>query len=86
MVAAITQNIPAGKFRVIGIDLFDKTDYLIKDCDTQDEAFERADVRNRQRTGSMDDVFYVYNDQGKFLRGEEAIKNSKGEVAVGVSP
>lgn len=86
MVADIIKNIPAGKFRVIGIDLFDKTDYIIKDCDKQDEAFKLADEHNSMRTGSMDDVYYVYNDKGDYLRGEEAIKNAKGETAVGVSP
>lgn len=86
MVASIRQNIPIGKFRVIGCDLFDHSDYVVKDCDTEDEAFELADDHNSQRTGSMSDVYYVYNDKGDYLRGEEAIKNDKGVVAVGVSP
>ena len=46
MVASIRQNIPAGKFRVIGCDLFDHSDYVVKDCDTQDEAFKLADEHN----------------------------------------
>ncbi len=86
MVTPIRQNIPVGKFRVIGCDLFDHTDYLVKDCDTKDEAFNLADDHNRQRTGSMSDVYYVYDDKGSYLRGEEAIKNTKGETTVGVSP
>jgi hypothetical protein len=86
MVAPIRQNIPVGKFRVIGCDLFDRSDYIVKDCDTQDEAFKLADDNNRKRTGSMDDVYYVYNDKGYYLRGEEAIENARGETAVGVSP
>ena len=86
MVASIRQNIPQGKFRVIGVDLFDHEDYVKKDCDTKEEAFHIADDHNRQRKGSMDDVYYVYDDQGEYLRGEEAIKNEKGETAVGVSP
>ena len=86
MFAPIRQNIPQGKFRVIGVDLFDHEDYVKKDCDTQEEAFQIADNHNRQREGSMDTVCYVYDDQGKYLRGEEAIKNAKGETIVGVSP
>lgn len=86
MVAPTRQNIPVGMFRVIGYDLFDRSDYVVKDCDTKDEAFELADDHNRKRTGSMDDVYYVYNDKGDYLRGEEAIKNACGETAVGVNP
>lgn len=81
MVAPIRKNIPTGKFRVIGCDLFSHSDYVVKDCDSKGEAFNLADDNNRQRTGSMDDVYYVYDDQGNYLRGEEAVKN-----AVGVSP
>lgn len=68
---------PAGKFRVIGIDLFESAnedaDYLIGDFDTQAEAFKIADDRNRKRTGSMDDVYYVYDDQGRYVRGNEVV-------------
>ena len=86
MVASIRNNIPNGKFRVIGCDLFDHSDYVVKDCDALSEAFEIADERNRKRKGSMDDVYYVYDDKGTHLRGEEAIKNAQGKTAVGVSP
>jgi hypothetical protein len=86
MIASIRKNIPAGKFRVIGCDLFDHSDYIKKDCDTKEEALKIADAHNRQRSGSMDDVYYVYDDKGNYLHGEEAIKNSKGETAVGVTP
>ena len=76
----IIKNIPTGKIRVIGVDLFSYEDYLVKDCDTQEEAFKLADEKNKKRTGSMDNVLYVYDDQGNYLRGEEAV----GEL--GVSP
>lgn len=85
MTTSLLRDIPKGKFRVISCDLFDHSDYIKKDCDTQEEAFQIADNHNRQRKGSMDDVYYVYDDQGKYLRGEEAIKNEKGRTAVGVS-
>jgi|GEM_PF-5345755 len=48
---------PQGKTRVVGVDLFDHGDYLVKDCDTQSEAFEIADNHNCKRSGSMDDVY-----------------------------
>lgn len=86
MVAEIRKNIPEGKFRVIQIDLFSHEDFVVDDCDTKERAFELADELNAKRTGSMDDVRYVYDDKGEWLRGEEAIRNEKGEVAVGVSP
>ena len=86
MTASIRKNIPNGKFRVVACDLFDHSDYVVKDCDTREEAFGLADERNRKRKGPMNDVYYVYDDQGNFLRGEEAIKDAKGETAVDVSP
>jgi hypothetical protein len=86
MLASIRKNIPSGKFRVAGCDLFDHSDYVVKDCETHEEAFQIADDHNRQRSGSMNDVYYVYNDQGDYLRGEEAIKDDEWKVAVGVSP
>lgn len=83
---ALRENIPAGKTRVIGVDLFDHTDYLVQDCNTEKEAFDLADAHNGKRTGSMDDVYYVYDDQGRYVRGEEAIKDAQGKTAIGVSP
>lgn len=73
-VASTEQRSPAGKTRVIGLDLFDLADYLVGDYDTQEEAFRIADERNKKRSGSMDDVYYVYNDQGQYIRGNEAVE------------
>jgi hypothetical protein len=64
---------PEGKIRVVGIDLFDHGDYLVGDYDKREEAFEVADGNNTKRTGSMDDIYYVYNDQGEYIRGNEAV-------------
>ena len=55
---------PAGKFRVIGVDTFDGTDWHEADFDTREEA--EAHVKKR---GADMTVFYVYNDKGTFLRG-----------------
>jgi hypothetical protein len=84
--SALRNGIPAGKTRVIYVDLFDHDEGVVKDCETKEKAFEIADAHNRTRKGSMDTVYYVYDDQGQYLRGNEAIKNDAGQTAVGVSP
>lgn len=61
---------PVGKFRVIGIDLFSHEDYLIADCASEQEAFGVADEKNKERENTMGDVYYVYDDEGNFLRGD----------------
>lgn len=70
---AVEKKAPYGKTRVIVVDLFDHEDYLIKDCESQEEAFGLADEHNTKRSGSMDDVYYVYDDNGKYIRGNEAV-------------
>jgi len=65
---------PSGKTRVIGIDLFENKDYLIGDFDNRNEAFQKADDHNMNRSGSMDDVYYVYDDTGCYIRGNEAVE------------
>jgi hypothetical protein len=64
---------PTGKTRVVGVDLFDHGDYLVGDYDTPEEAFKIADGHNTKRSGSMDNVYYVYDDQGRYIRGNEAV-------------
>ena len=64
---------PTGKTRVIATDLFDHSDRLVGDYDSQSEAFEIADDLNTKRPGSMDDVYCVYNDKGRRIRGNEAV-------------
>jgi hypothetical protein len=67
------QQAPAGKFRVIVVDLFSHEDYLVDDYDSRDEAFKFADEHNIKRSGSMDDIYYVYDDRGTYIRGDEAV-------------
>jgi len=62
---------PEGQSRVVGVDLFSHEDYLIGDYVLEAEAFQIADDKNSQRSGPMDDVYYVYNDKGKLIRGQE---------------
>ncbi len=58
---SICQNIPEGKFRVVSHDIFMHTEFIVKDCDTMNEAFKLALDHNRQRDSEMDDIYYVYN-------------------------
>ena len=74
MFETITEKIaPNGKFRIIGVDLFDKTDYVVGDYDAKYKAFGVADDYNKMRSGPMDNVYYVYDDHGLYIRGNEAV-------------
>ena len=64
---------PLGKFRVVGVDLFSHEDYLVGDYDSRAKAFKVADDNNTKRPGSMDDIYHVYDDQGTYIRGNEAV-------------
>ncbi len=64
---------PKNQFRVVSVDLFDGSDYLVADFESKKEAFDRADQYNRTRLSSIDDVYYVYDDQGRYIRGNEAV-------------
>lgn len=55
----ILKGLP-GKFRVIGVDTFDGTNWIEKDCDTRGEAIALAD----ERGGTMLKM-HVYDDNGK---------------------
>lgn len=57
-----------GKFRIVGVDLFDHEDYLVGDHDDRQTAFDIADQHNRSRLGPMDDVYLAYDDCGKCIR------------------
>ena len=50
---------PKGKFRVIGVDTFDESDWVEGDFKTKGEALERAN----QKGGEML-VCHVYDDNG----------------------
>ncbi len=71
--AAILNDIPKGKFRVIYVDLFSHEDGVVKDCDTPGEAVAIADGQNRQRKGEMDTVYYAYNDERTLIRDHTAV-------------
>ncbi len=50
------------------------------DYDKREDAFMIADKTNRGRKGPMDTVYYVYDDEGDYIRGNEAVGS------LGVSP
>lgn len=54
-----SRNAPKGKFRVIGVDTFDGTDWVQGDFDKLEDAEECA----REKGGKMC-VMHIYNDQG----------------------
>jgi hypothetical protein len=70
---ALEHKAPNGKTRVVGVDLLEHTDYLIGDYNAREEAFVVADAYNKVRSGDMDDVFYVFDDKGVYIRGNEAV-------------
>ncbi len=57
-----SRKAPSGKFRIIGVDTFDGTDWVYKDVDTLKEAKKFADKKG----GIMLEV-HVYNDEGEHI-------------------
>jgi len=55
---------PTGKFRVIGVDTFDGTDWIEKDCDTLNEA--RQLMMDSTKGKDMLKM-HVYDDGGNHL-------------------
>jgi len=61
-----------GKFTVLGVDMFDGTDWIKGKYDTKEEAFEIAKKERKQAltraTGpSIADRYYVYAPNGDYL-------------------
>jgi hypothetical protein len=65
----LRRRVPPGKTRIIGVDLFAFEEYLVADCDTRAEAVVIADRKNATRSDPIEDVYYVYNDRGDYIRG-----------------
>lgn len=53
---------PKGKFRVIGVDTFDGTDWNEGDFDCAESAFEHASAKSGEMLR-----MYVYDDTGKHI-------------------
>lgn len=61
---ALTLKAPPGMFRVVGVDTFDRTDWIEGDFDTLREALARA-----QFVGGEMLKTHVYDDQGRHVGG-----------------
>ncbi len=62
MATQLELKAPEGKFRVVGVDTFDGTDWIQGDCDT----FEGARLGAIEKGGTMLKT-HVYNDKGIHL-------------------
>lgn len=56
---------PRGKFRVIAVDVNDKTEWVHRDCNSQEEAFKAAKERQSTRIQT-----HIYDDCGEYLKPE----------------
>jgi hypothetical protein len=64
---------PKGKTRVIVIDTFEQLDYLVGDYDSPEEAFSAVDESKNARPGFINDLYCVYDDQGRLIRDDSAV-------------
>lgn len=55
---------PAGKFRVVGVDTFDRTSWVDGDFDTKDEAVAHAKYRGKDAVMMK---LHVYDDKANHL-------------------
>ena len=65
----------AGKYKVLGIDKFDGSDWIHGEYDTADEALQEARKMTKKAMGSASDssiatVYYAYDSQGRYLGGD----------------
>jgi hypothetical protein len=60
--AGVKLQAPKGKFRVVGVDTFDGTDWVEGDFKTKEEAFERANKKGGEMLKT-----HVYDDKGNHL-------------------
>jgi len=61
---SFSRKAPQGKYRIIGVDTFDGTDWLEKDCDTLVEAQEYITTKVK---GQQMLKMYIYDDKGKYV-------------------
>ncbi len=62
-----TRCAPKGKYRVVGYDRYDYTDYVVGDFATFKEAGKAARAKAAVRNAipaSLSDLFFVYDDKG----------------------
>jgi len=59
-----SRQAPEGKFRVVGVDTFDGTDWVDGDYETLDLAKTRIQEKTK---GESMLKYYIYDDTGKFV-------------------
>lgn len=59
---SFSRQAPAGKFRVVGVDTFEGSDWLENDCGTIEEAQKVANKKSGEMT-----MMYIYNDKGAYV-------------------
>lgn len=64
---------PKDHYRVIGIDLFDGTEYPFCDVACMDLACRIADAANSERSSDIDDAFRVFDADGYLIRDERHV-------------
>lgn len=66
--AGVELKAPKGKFRVVGVDTFDGTDWVEGDFKTKKEAFERANQKGGEmlKTHVYDDKVNHLHEAGRF--------------------
>ena len=77
---------PKGKFRVLGIDRYDHSDWLEKECDTEEEAVTLAEEKTNAAKKSATDasiatVFYAYSPKGEYIGGDTWKEGERGGSA-----
>ena len=65
----------AGKYKVLGIDKFDGSDWVHGEYDTEDMALWEARKMTKEAMSSASDfsvatVYYAYDPQGRYLGGD----------------
>jgi len=65
----------SGKFKVIGIDKFDRHDWIHGEYDTAEKALEEARRKTKKsmesaNNSSIATVYYAYDPQGRYLGGD----------------
>ena len=65
----------AGKYKVLGIDKFDGSDWVHGEYNTADEALREARKMTKEAMGlasgsSIATVYYAYDPQGRYLGGD----------------
>ena len=59
---SFSRQAPPGKFRIIGVDTFDGSDWLENDCDTLEGVQKLVDEKGDKMT-----MMYIYNDKGEYV-------------------